>query len=163
MGAFSHVENENFMELGNEKYKMNDDLPNNWAEVAENWRVQGRGFREPTFIESIALLMESNPSRSNRPAPQAFAHLDTAPRPPAPRPPAPRPPASRAPVHMVQPKKVVPAHMATVLLKSPPEDRECPICKDTIDSDLYMTPCFHIFHLTCVEKCDKCPMCREKI
>lgn len=62
-----------------------------------------------------------------------------------------------------QPKKLVPVHMVALLLKSSPEDRECPICKETIDSDMYMTPCYHLFHLTCVQRCDVCPICRENI
>lgn len=60
-------------------------------------------------------------------------------------------------------KRPVPPHMTGVLLKSPPEERECAICKETVDCDMYLTPCYHLFHLACVERCDKCPMCREKI
>jgi hypothetical protein len=57
----------------------------------------------------------------------------------------------------------VPPHMVSLFMQTRPEDRECAICKEVIDSDMYMTPCYHLFHGFCVERCNKCPMCRTNL
>jgi hypothetical protein len=89
------------------------------------------------------------------------------------RPPAPAPePVVRRPIPVrpapanpapAKPRPSVPPHMVAVFMQARPEDRECPICKETIENDMYLTPCYHLFHASCMKTCDKCPMCREKI
>ena len=39
---------------------------------------------------------------------------------------------------------------------------DCPVCMDPIEPDkLHVPICFHNICLSCAEKCDKCPLCRE--
>jgi hypothetical protein len=56
----------------------------------------------------------------------------------------------------------VPPHFMAVFNQSRPEDRQCPICRDVIDTDLYMSKCFHFFHGCCMSLYDEstCPVCR---
>lgn len=41
----------------------------------------------------------------------------------------------------------------------------CPICLETLDKTMNITtPCNHVFHLSCLRKCDsQCPLCRQEI
>lgn len=63
----------------------------------------------------------------------------------------------------------IPKHFAEMLNRLPQEDRKCSICLELIESDLSLTPCFHIFHKTCLDLhrnhrnhniISKCPNCR---
>ena len=69
----------------------------------------------------------------------------------------------KEPVVNHQPRPQVPPHMVALFMQTKPEDRECAICREVIESDMYMTPCYHLFHGFCVERCNKCPMCRETL
>lgn len=59
----------------------------------------------------------------------------------------------------------IPPHFMAIFNQSKPEDRVCPICRDVIDSDLYMSKCFHFFHSSCMSLyCESsCPMCRDTL
>ena len=39
-------------------------------------------------------------------------------------------------------------------------DKECSICLDNIEHDVYRTKCNHYFHFKCIMGLDKCPLCR---
>ena len=43
----------------------------------------------------------------------------------------------------------------------------CPICIETIDEELFFTPCFHAFHNSCLSTwlatSSKCPICKTDI
>jgi hypothetical protein len=59
----------------------------------------------------------------------------------------------------------IPPHFLAIFNQSKPEDRECCICKDVIESDLTMTRCFHFYHESCLEQYDgeSCPICRAQL
>lgn len=39
---------------------------------------------------------------------------------------------------------------------------DCPVCMDPIEkNNLYVPICFHNICMTCAERCNKCPLCRE--
>lgn len=61
----------------------------------------------------------------------------------------------------------VPKHFVPTILAMKKEDRTCPICTEVIDDDIYITSCYHLFHVSCIEKClekkQECPTCRNQI
>lgn len=64
---------------------------------------------------------------------------------------------------VIRKKQEIPSHFANLLLQIKEQDRECSICGDIIKNNMYITPCFHLFHLTCVNEQKTCPICRNKI
>lgn len=62
-----------------------------------------------------------------------------------------------------EPKHNIPIHFVNLLLQTKETDRECSICKEIIKGDMYLSPCFHLFHLKCVNGQKTCPNCRKKI
>ena len=39
---------------------------------------------------------------------------------------------------------------------------DCPVCMEPIEkNNLYVPICFHNICMTCAERCNKCPLCRE--
>lgn len=63
--------------------------------------------------------------------------------------------------------KNIPTHFVRTILLMKEEDRTCAICTNIVDDDIYMTPCYHIFHLACMKESCKnkyeCPICRTEI
>jgi hypothetical protein len=55
----------------------------------------------------------------------------------------------------------IPAHFQNII----EEDRTCAICLSIVSTDMYLTPCFHLFHRECILHCVKreCPMCRKPL
>jgi len=51
------------------------------------------------------------------------------------------------------------------MMKETNRNIECPICLDAIDCKrcFCLMDCSHMFHLSCVIKCETCPMCRGNI
>lgn len=43
-----------------------------------------------------------------------------------------------------------------------PEETMCSIClqRSTTDTLVFVSPCAHIFHKKCIDRCDRCPVCR---
>lgn len=62
----------------------------------------------------------------------------------------------------------VPPHFLPVILSVSEENRTCPICVEGITNNAYLTRCFHLYHLDCIQAYldtgnNRCPICRIKI
>jgi hypothetical protein len=70
---------------------------------------------------------------------------------------------------IVSEKKIekIPLHFENYVLQIKKEDRTCPICLETIEKDIYLSKCYHLYHLSCIEESmkhtKKCPTCQKKL
>lgn len=71
----------------------------------------------------------------------------------------------RHPIHpLVEENKynTVPQHFLSLLSQIDKNERNCPICCELITEDMVLTPCYHMFHKSCLVQChtNNCPICR---
>ena len=54
----------------------------------------------------------------------------------------------------------IPNHVKEDLIK----DKECCICLEPLETDtLFVTECWHLFHIECMNDIRKCPICRQRV
>lgn len=71
----------------------------------------------------------------------------------------------KALLNRIQNKGHVPAHFQKIIDQASEEDRTCAICLSVVSNNMYLTPCFHIFHSYCINNClkEECPTCRQNL